>query len=120
MRRTMRRTMIAGTAMTLILSPVSGSAGPLEGGAMAPEGCEAMNPAQSTCTFTVMEDMEGPVAGVAGEGTWIVKVKRGKKTEKIKSPSSGEPTAVEYLFEAGDVVTAKALSPGSSMIVGGD
>ncbi|MGH2754078.1 MAG: hypothetical protein ACRDLB_06550 [Actinomycetota bacterium] len=115
----MLRTMIAVTATAVLLIPTSGSTHP-SNEAMAPEGCEAMNPAQSTCTFTVMEDMEGPVAGVAGQGSWLVKVKRGKKTEKIKSPSSGEPTAVEYLFQAGDVVTAKALSPGSALIVGGD
>jgi hypothetical protein len=86
----------------------------------APEGCEAMNPAQSTCSFTVLEDMEGPVAGVAGRGDWLVKVKRGKKRIKIKSPAGGAPTAVEFLYQQGDKVTAIALSPGSSLVAGGD
>jgi hypothetical protein len=64
--------------------------------------------------------MEGPVAGVAGRGDWIVKVKRGKKTIKIKRPAGGAPPAVEFLYQQGDKVTAIALSPGSSLVAGGD
>jgi hypothetical protein len=111
-----RRVCAAIAAGTMMLSMT------VEAGARskAPEGCEAANPAQSTCTFTVMEDMSGPVAGVAGRGDWLVKVKRGKETIKLKSPAGGAPTAVEFLFRQGDKVTASALSPGSGLIVGGD
>jgi len=86
----------------------------------APEGCEAMNPAASSCTFTVAETMSGPVTGVAGQGKWLVKVKRGKKTIKLASPPSGQPTAVEFTYLKGDKVTATALSPGASLVAGGD
>jgi hypothetical protein len=107
---------VAAVAATAVLLPIGVQAGERR----APEGCEAMNPAQSTCSFTVLEDMEGPVAGVAGRGDWIVKGKRGKKTIKIKSPAGGAPTAVEFLYQQGDKVTAIALSPGSSLVAGGD
>jgi hypothetical protein len=86
----------------------------------APEGCEAMNPAVPSCSFTVAESMSGPVSGVAGEGTWVVKVKRGKQKIKLNSPSGGAPFVIEFLFRAGDKVTAIAVSPGASLIVGGD
>ena len=86
----------------------------------APEGCEAMNPAVPTCSFTVAESMSGPVTGVAGEGTWVVKVKRGKQKIKLTSPANGAPTAVTFPFQAGDKVTATAVSPGAALIVGGD
>ena len=90
------------------------------GASDAPEGCEAMNPAAPTCSFTVAESMSGPVTGVAGEGTWVVKVKRGKQKIKLTSPANGAPTAVTFTFQAGDKVTATAVSPGAALIVGGD
>ena len=76
--------------------------------------------AAPTCSFTVAETMSGPVAGVAGEGTWVVKVKRGKQKIKLTSPANGAPTAVSFPFQAGDKVTAIAVSPGAALIVGGD
>ena len=114
----MLRSTAAVAALALVLG--SGLASAKGRGAMEPEGCEAMNPAAPTCTFTVAETMAGPVTGVAGEGTWTVKVKRGKKTIKLQSPSSGQPTAVTFSFLKGDVVTATAVSPGAALIVGGD
>ena len=108
---------IAAVTATAMLFPIGVQADERR---RAPEGCEAFNPGQATCSFTVLEDMEGPVAGVAGRGDWIVKVKRGKKAIKIKSPAGGAPTAVEFLFQQGDKITAEALSPGSGLIVGGD
>ena len=113
----MRSWGIVAVAATAVLFSTVGVAGAADD---APEGCEAMNPAASTCTFTVTESMSGPVTGVAGEGTWIVKVKRGKKTIKLQSPASGAPTAVTFTYLKGDKVTATALSPGASLIAGGD
>ena len=113
----MRRSIVAAGAASVIVFSLMA---PAEAGDDAPEGCEALAPVAPTCSFTVAESMEGPVAGVAGRGDWIVKVKRGKKTLKIASPSGGTPTAVEFLFRKGDRVTATALSPGSGLVVGGD
>ena len=80
-----------------------------------------MNPVAPSCSFTVLESMEGPVAGAAGVGTWVVKVKRGKKiVATLKSPPSGEPTAIEFLYQQGDKVSVTAVSPGASVIAGGD
>jgi hypothetical protein len=114
----MTGTIAAIAVLALCLPAGVATAAPLE--ADAPEGCEAMNPVAPRCSFTVVESMEGPVAGAAGHGTWIVKVKRGKKVTTIKSPPSGEPTAIEFLYQAGDKVTALAVSPGSGVIAGGD
>jgi hypothetical protein len=113
----MGRRGIAAAAATAVLLSMVGEAGARR---YEPEGCEAVNPGQPTCTFTVTETMEGPVTGVAGQGTWLVKVKRGKKTLKIKSPANGAPTAVTFTYIAGDKVTATAISPGAGLIAGGD
>lgn len=83
-----------------------------------PEGCQAFNPGQPKCTWKFTHDTDSPVNGVAGMGTWIVKIKRGKKTEVIKSPAYGEPTAVEHAFRKGDKVVAIAKSAGSGLVVG--
>jgi hypothetical protein len=112
----MRSWWVAAAAATAVLFSMVGIAGAQD----APEGCEAMNPAAPTCSFTVAESMSGPVTGVAGEGTWVVKVKRGKQKIKLTSPASGAPTAVTFTFQAGDKVTATAVSPGAALIVGGD
>ncbi|MFN2524771.1 MAG: hypothetical protein ABR505_00680 [Actinomycetota bacterium] len=85
-----------------------------------PEGCEAVNPGMTQCVLEITHPTTGPVSGVAGVGSWIVIVKRGKTKIKIKSPSSGEPTAVGQTYLEGDVVTAKALTPGSALVVGGE
>ena len=82
------------------------------------EGCVATNPAQPTCTFKVTHDNESPVSGVGGVGSWVVTVKAGKKVITAKSPSSGEPTSTTIELPEGATVTAKALSPGSTLIVG--
>lgn len=82
------------------------------------EGCVASNPAQPTCTFKVTHDNESPVGGVGGVGSWIVTVKVGKKVTTAKSPSSGEPTSTSIDLPNGATVTVKALSPGSTLIVG--
>ena len=86
-----------------------------------PEGCEAMNPVAPDLQFH-RAGLDGwPRRGCRRVGHWIVKVKRGKKTVAVlKSPPSGEPTAVEFLYQQGDKVSVSAVSPGSSVIAGGD
>ena len=85
---------------------------------LEPEGCQAMNPAQPTCSYTVTHTTDSPVTGFAGVGNWEAKIKRGKKTTTVKSPGTGEPTAVTFEFEVGDKVSVTTLSPGSSVIAG--
>jgi len=117
----MRRAIVAAGSVLLLAVPSIGGATVTISDRDEPEGCQAMNPAAPTCKFTVTEDMEGPVAGAAGYGSWVVKVKRGKKiAARLKSPASGEPSAVEFLYEQGDKVTVKATSPGAGVIAGGD
>lgn len=84
----------------------------------APDGCVAINPAQPTCTFTA-EGVD-TFGGVAGNGSWIVKVKVGKRTTTYRSPSSGEPTGVQFMIPAGAKVTATATAAGSGLVVGGE
>ena len=85
----------------------------------ATEGCVASNPAQPTCSYKVTHDNSSPVGGVGGVGSWVVTVKVGKKVvATAKSPSSGEPTSAGIELPEGATVTAKALSPGSTLIVG--
>ena len=83
-----------------------------------PEGCQAVNPGQETCTFTVAADAESPVSGAAGPGSWVVTVKRpGEKKPIVLKPDAGGGV-VEFTFQQGDKVTAKALSPGTFMTAG--
>lgn len=82
------------------------------------EGCQVQNPAQPECTYTVTHEGESPVSGVAAVGSWVVTIKVGKKTETVKSPPTGEPTAVEMTIPSGAKVTMKALAPGSGGTVG--
>lgn len=85
----------------------------------ATEGCVASNPAQPTCSYKVTHDNASPVNGVGGVGSWVVTVKVGKKVvSTAKSPASGEPTSASIDLPKGATVTAKALSPGSTLIVG--
>ena len=115
----MRRLVILATAAALTVAGAApGTAALLD--RMPPEGCEAVNPGQPKCTFRATHNTTGPVSGAAGEGKWVVVVKRGRKTITLKSPSSGEPAGVEFLYKKGDKVTAKALSAGSSVIAGGE
>jgi hypothetical protein len=83
-----------------------------------PEGCQAFNPGQPKCTYTVTHSGASPVTGIAGVGKWVVKIKVGRKTTTVKSPASGEPTEVTMTFKKGSKITATALSPGSGLIVG--
>jgi len=110
----MRRALTAATVAILLLVPVYAS----NVGASEPEGCQAFNPGQPSCTYKVTHEAESDVTGAAGFGSWVVKIKRGKRTETIKSPASGEPAAITYEYRKGDKVTAKALSPGSVVIAG--
>ena len=83
-----------------------------------PEGCQVFNPAQPTCSYTATHEGESPVTGIFGWGTWIVKIKVGKKTTVHKSPGAGEPTAVEIPIPKGAQVTMTAVSPGAGGTVG--
>ena len=109
----MRKLIVGSLSAVLLLGSVPAQSIP-------PEGCEAANPGAPTCTLTITHNTTGPVSGVAGVGDWVVIVKKGKKKTKMTSPSSGEPTAVEFLFVTGMKVTAKALTPGSALVVGGE
>lgn len=111
----MKKAAIGALAAALMVVPagIAGSAG-----IDAPESCEAINPVQPTCTFTA-EGVD-TFGGVAGSGSWIVKVKVGKRTTTYKSPASGEPTGEQFMIPAGAKVTATATAAGSSLIVGGE
>ena len=109
----MRKLIVGSISAVLLLGTVPAQS-------MPPEGCEAANPGSPTCTLTITHNTAGPVSGVAGVGDWIVIVKKGKKRTKLTSPSSGEPTAQEFLFVKGMKVTATALTPGSALVVGGE
>jgi hypothetical protein len=84
----------------------------------AAEGCQAFNPAQPTCSYTATHRGGSPVSGISGVGSWVVKIKVGKKIEVVKSPASGEPTVVEKVFEEGTKVSVTTLAPGSGVVVG--
>lgn len=109
----MRRLFVGMAVAGLVLAP----------GAVEARGpsdqCLAANPGQPTCSFTVVENATTPVSGAAGEGSWIVTIKRGKTKTTLKAPAGGEPTALSYAFMTGDKVTAKALTPGSFVLTGG-
>jgi hypothetical protein len=113
----MRKILVGVIALGLAALPVAGSAAPSD----KPESCFASNPGTSKCSFTVTEAIETPVSGAAGVGSWVVKVKRGKKiVATLASPTSGEPTADAFTYEIGDKVTAEALAPGSGVSAGGE
>lgn len=82
------------------------------------EGCQVQNPVQPKCSYKATHEGGSPVSGVAGVGSWVVKVKVGKKTEVVKSPASGEPTGVTMTIPSGAKVTMQALTPGSGGVVG--
>ena len=82
------------------------------------EGCQVQSPAQPTCSYTATHAGGSPVSGIAAVGSWVVKIKVGKKTEVIKSPAMGEPTVVEMSIPSGAKVSMEALTPGSGGTVG--
>ena len=85
-----------------------------------PESCQAINPAQPTCTFTVTSvSTSGTVTGAVGQGDWVVVVKR-KKVKMRFGPSSTEPEPVSFQYMVGDKVTATATSAGSWVVAGHD
>jgi len=102
-------------AAVMLLAP-SAAAGARS--ARSDEGCEAQNPLQPSCSFTVTHTSSTPVTGAGGIGDWIVIVKRGDETLKFESLPDGRPTMREISFKIGDKVTAKALSPGSGLTAG--
>ena len=111
----MTKAALGALTATLMVVP-AGIAGST--GIDAPEGCEAINPAVPTCTFTT-ENVD-TFGGVAGRGDWVVKVKVGKRTTTYKSPASGEPTGIQFMIPASATVTATATSAGSGLVVGGE
>lgn len=115
----MRKLVLVGLVAAL-MAPASLDAAPLTPMPEQPEGCEAVNPGQPTCSYTATDDTASPVSGAGGRGSWVVTVKRGKKKFTYKSPPSGEPTAIAFEILAGDKITAKALTPGTGLVVGGE
>ncbi len=112
----MRHLVIGVVLVGLLVPPLPASGGALTG--RSDEGCQAQNPLQPTCSYTVTHTSSTPITGVAGIGDWVVKVKRGKKTLTYKSPEDGSPTAMEIAFKVDDKVKAEALSAGSGLSVG--
>lgn len=95
------------------------------GGALAlehddPESCQAINPVQPKCTFTVTSvSTSGTVTGAVGQGDWVVVVKRKKQKMKIV-PAGTEPEPVAFAYMVGDKVTATVKSAGGWVIAGHD
>ena len=85
-----------------------------------PESCQAINPAQPKCTFTVTTlSTSNTVMGAVGQGDWIVVVKR-KKAKLKFGPAGTDPEPVSFQYMVGDKVTATALSAGAWVIAGHD
>ena len=111
----MKKLFIAAVSLSLIALPVqAGRGGVLD----ETEGCQVLNPAQSSCSFKATHEGGTPVSGIFGWGSWTVKIKVGKKTSVEKSPATGEPTVVEMVIPEGATVTMTALTPGSGGTVG--
>ncbi|HYI45547.1 MAG TPA: hypothetical protein VE174_08850 [Actinomycetota bacterium] len=112
----MRKALVATLTAVGLLVAVPSSAVEVK---KDPEACEAFNPAQPKCTFTVTSDSSsGTVTGAVGAGEWIVVIKRGKS--KIKYASPTEPGPVAFDYEIGDKVTATVKSAGGWVIAGHD
>ncbi|HEV3471970.1 MAG TPA: hypothetical protein VG408_02020 [Actinomycetota bacterium] len=111
----MKKAIALAAVLVLFSAGVAGSAEIFK----TPEGCVAANPAQPTCTYKTTEDV-ATFGGAAGAGSWSVTVQVGKKITSYKSPASGEPSGTQFLIPSGATVTAKALTPGSGVIVGGE
>jgi hypothetical protein len=101
------------------------STGLLASGASAverddPESCQAVNPYQPTCSFTVTSmSTSGTITGAVGQGDWIVVVKRKKARFTIK-PSGTEPEPIAFQYMVGDKVTATVNSSAGWVIAGHD
>ena len=104
-----------GFTIGLLAVVMLASASPASGG---DEGCQAQDPLQPTCSYTVTHTSKTPVTGAGGIGDWVVTVTRGTKTFTVKSLPDGRPSFFEISFKIGDKVKAKALSPGSGLTVG--
>ena len=111
----MKKAFGMAAAAVVALLPAGGNAATTRD--VPPEGCIAIAPAQPSCSYVATATIT--FGGAAGQGKWVVTVKHGKKTTTYKSPASGEPAGNQFPIVAGDKVTAKALSPGSGVIVGG-
>lgn len=111
----MKKLFIAAVSICLAVVPMqAGQGGVLD----ETEGCQVLNPAQSSCSYKATHEGETPVSGILGWGSWTVKIKVGKKTTVEKSPASGEPTVAELVVPKGATVTMTALTPGSGGTVG--
>lgn len=66
------------------------------------EGCQAMDPLQPKCSYTVTHTSETPITGVGGIGDWVVEIERGRKTIRIESPANGQLWMLEIAFKVGD------------------
>ena len=115
----MRVLVVTALAAALTMVPATARSA-LDPATDEPEGCQAFNPGQPTCTFTATTDAETPISGALGVGSWVVKVKRAgeKKPITLKGSPDGAPSVSEFTFQEGDVVKAKALSAGTFMTVG--
>lgn len=109
----MRKIIIACSVLAVLTQ--TASAEPVA--TLAPEGCQAFNPGQPSCSFKVTHASGTPVSGYVAAGSWVIKIKEGKKTTTIKS-SSPAPTGVTSTFANGAKVSAETLSPGSFVIIG--
>lgn len=85
-----------------------------------PESCQAINPAQPTCTFTVTSmSTSGTVTGAVGQGDWVIVVKR-KKVKMKFGPAGTDPEPVSFQYMVGDKVTATVTSAGGWVVAGHD
>jgi hypothetical protein len=85
-----------------------------------PESCQAINPIEPKCTFTVTSvSTSGTVTGAVGQGDWIVIVKRKKVKFRIV-PASTDPEPVAFEYMVGDKVKATVKSAGGWVVAGHD
>jgi ABC-2 type transport system ATP-binding protein len=84
--------------------------------AAGPEGCVVSDPPNpgffNPCTYRA-----GDSGMYAASGAWELSVRRGDRTI-VRSSASGDPAYDTSFVQAGDIVTARALSKGSSITVG--
>ena len=107
------RLVIAACSLLVLLVPAS----PAQPHEAAPEGCQAYNPGQPSCSFKVTHQSGTPISGYAAVGTWVIKIKAGGKTTTIES-SSPAPTASVSAWPKGARITASATAAGSFVIIG--
>lgn len=109
MLRTSRETARRRTGALAVVALALG--GTAVAAAEVPNGCAASHPAAPTCTFTA----EGDGVYVAS-GSWRISIKRGAGTVVYDSARHDDVGAPGVL-RTGDVVTAEALTPGSTVVV---